>query len=84
MGKLKAEAGDNEKAIEIWVQALKNHPDPALVQDAIARARRRIAATTPDGVDRKPAFDRNLRKNHRSFIEAVGGSAEEEARDHGD
>lgn len=84
MGKLKAESGDNEKAIEIWVQALKNHPDPSLVQDAISRARRRIAATTPDGVDRKSAFDHNIRKNHRTSIEAVGGTAEEEARDHGD
>jgi tetratricopeptide (TPR) repeat protein len=84
MGKLKAEAGDNEKAIETFVQALKNHPDPALVQDAIARARRRIAATTPDGVDRKSAFDHNIRQNHRNSLEAVGGSAEEASREGGD
>lgn len=84
MGKLKAEAGDNEKAIETWVQALKTHPDPGMVQDAIARARRRIAATTPDGVDRKSAFDHNLREKPRSSLEAVGGSAEEATRDHGD
>jgi tetratricopeptide (TPR) repeat protein len=84
MGKLKAEAGDNEKAIETFVQALKTHPDPALVQDAIARARRRIAATTPDGVDRKSAFDHNLRQNHRNSLEAVGGSAEEASREGGD
>ncbi|HEX8441068.1 tetratricopeptide repeat protein [Archangium sp.] len=84
MGKLKAEAGDNEKAIETWVQALKNHPDPALVQDAIARARRRIAATTPEGLDRQAAFDHKNRPAPRNSVEAVGGSAEEATRDHGD
>ncbi|MFL5358567.1 tetratricopeptide repeat protein [Archangium sp.] len=84
MGKLKAEAGDNEKAIETFVQALKTHPDPGMVQDAISRARRRIAATTPDGVDRKSAFDHNIRQNHRNSLEAVGGSAEEASREGGD
>ncbi|WNG43301.1 tetratricopeptide repeat protein [Archangium minus] len=90
MGKIKAESGDNEKAIETWVQALKNHPDPTMVQDAIARARRRIAATTPEQVDRKTVFSRGPiptpppRKNHRNSVEAVGGSAEEAARDYGD
>jgi tetratricopeptide (TPR) repeat protein len=84
MGKLKAEAGDNEKAIETFVQALKTHPDPGMVQDAIARARRRIAATTPDGVDRKSAFDHNIRQNHRNSLEAVGGSAEEASGEGGD
>ncbi|PTL84596.1 tetratricopeptide repeat protein [Vitiosangium sp. GDMCC 1.1324] len=82
MGKLKAEAGDNEKAIETWVQALKTHPEPAMVQDAITRARRRITATLPDGLDRKSAFDHNLK--HRNSVEAVGGSADEAKRDYGD
>ncbi|MGZ3459397.1 MAG: outer membrane protein assembly factor BamD [Archangium sp.] len=87
MGKLKAEAGENEKAIEIWVQTLKNHPEPAMVQDAIARARRRIAATAAE-VSHTSAFDHKNRPpavgTARSSVEAVGGSAEEANRDYGD
>ncbi len=84
MGKLKAESGDNEKAIETWVQTLKTHPEPSLVQDAIARARKRIAATTPEDVgSRQTAFARP-KPPARNSVEAVGGSAEEAARDHGD
>ena len=83
MGKLKAESGDNEKAIETWVQTLKTHPEPSLVQDAIARARKRIAATTPEAIgSRETAFAKP--KPARNSVEAVGGSAEEAARDHGD
>jgi tetratricopeptide (TPR) repeat protein len=87
MGKLRADAGENEKAIELWVQALKQHPDPTLVQDYISRARRRITATTPDAIgERAVAFDRAQppARPPRTSIEAVGGSAEEAARDHGD
>ena len=86
MGKLKAEAGEHEKAIETWVQALKNHPEPAMVQDAIARVRRRLAATTPlDIGSRVAAFARPPpARPPRNSVEAVGGSAEEAARDHGD
>ncbi|ATB35262.1 tetratricopeptide repeat domain protein [Cystobacter fuscus] len=84
-GKLKAEAGDNEKAIEMWVQALKSHPDPSMVQDAIARARRRLAATTPENIgSRVSAFAKVPARPARTSVEAVGGSAEEAARDHGD
>lgn len=86
MGKLRAEAGENEKAIEIWVQALKNHPEPTVVQDAIARARRRIAATSAE-VGRTSAFDHKNQPpagGHRTSVEAVGGSAEEAAHDYGD
>ncbi|WP_257462130.1 tetratricopeptide repeat protein [Archangium lipolyticum] len=86
MGKLKAEAGENEKAIETWVQALKTHPEPAMVQDSIARARRRIAATSAE-ISHTSAFEHKSRApvaRHRSSVEAVGGSAEEAARDHGD
>jgi tetratricopeptide (TPR) repeat protein len=84
-GKIKAEAGENEKAIETWVLALKNHPEPAMVQDSIARARRRIAATTPVEVgSRVSAFERNATRPPKNSVEAVGGSAEEAARDHGD
>lgn len=83
MGKLRADAGDNEKAIETWVEALKTHPEPALVQDAIARARRRLANLTPEGIGQKEvAFDRS--KQARTSVEAMGGSAEEAAHDRGD
>ncbi|GEL69938.1 MULTISPECIES: tetratricopeptide repeat protein [Myxococcus] len=81
MGKLRADAGENEKAIETWVDALKTHPDPALVQDYIARARRRIANTTAAGVgQREVAFDRV--RPARTSLEAVGGRPEEAAHEH--
>ncbi len=84
-GKLKAEAGENEKAIEMWVQALKSHPEPTMVQDAIARIRRRLAATTPEDVgSRASAFAHAPVRPARSSIEAMGGSAAEAASDHGD
>jgi tetratricopeptide (TPR) repeat protein len=87
MGKLRAEAGDNEKAIELWVQALAAHPDPSTVQDSIARARRRITATTPEEIgSRAMAFDRPQppAPAPRTSVEAAGGTAEEAARDYGD
>jgi tetratricopeptide (TPR) repeat protein len=85
MGKLKAEAGENERAIETWVQALKSHPEPAMVQDAIARVRRRLAATTPVEIgSRESAFAHAPARPPRNSVEAVGGSAEEASRDHGD
>jgi tetratricopeptide (TPR) repeat protein len=85
MGKIRAEAGENEKAIELWVEALKTHPDPALVQDYISRARKRIANTTPEAVGQKAvAFDHQPGRPPRSSVEAVGGTAEEAAHDRGD
>lgn len=90
MGKLRADSGENEKAIELWVEALKAHPDPALVQDYISRARRRITSTTPEAIGRREsAFDKPQPpqapvRPARTSIEAVGGSAEEASRDHGD
>jgi tetratricopeptide (TPR) repeat protein len=81
MGKLRADAGDNEKAIETWVETLKTHPDPTLVQDYIARARKRIANTAATGVgQREVAFDRA--RPARSSLEAVGGRPEEAANEH--
>ncbi len=81
MGKLRADAGENEKAIETWVEALKTHPDPSLVQDYITRARKRIANTTVDGVGkREVAFDRA--RPARSSLEAVGGKPEEAPHEH--
>ncbi|WP_342382141.1 tetratricopeptide repeat protein [Myxococcus stipitatus] len=82
MGKLRSDAGEHEKAIETWVETLKTHPDPSLVQDYIARARKRIANTTAEGVgQREVAFDR-ARPAPRSSLEAVGGRPEEAAHEH--
>jgi tetratricopeptide (TPR) repeat protein len=86
IGRLKAEAGEHEKAIEYWVQALKRHPDPKLVQSAIARAKNRLRATVPDHVgnavlafDQKsnPAAAHVTARRPKSSIEAMGGSSEE-------
>jgi tetratricopeptide (TPR) repeat protein len=42
LGRIRADAGDLEAAIEQWVRALKTHPHPGFIQAAIARARRRL------------------------------------------
>lgn len=58
LGRLKADRGESERAIELWVEALKKHPDPAIVQANIARVRMRLRATTPKSVgDAVSAFD---------------------------
>lgn len=80
MGKLRADSGDNEKAIETWVEVLKTHPDPSLVQDYIARARKRIENTHSEAMGREAAFDRN--RPARSSLEAVGGKPEEATNEH--
>jgi tetratricopeptide (TPR) repeat protein len=41
LGRMRANAGDLEAAIEQWVRALKMHPAPSLVQSTILRARKR-------------------------------------------
>ncbi|HVE85174.1 MAG TPA: tetratricopeptide repeat protein [Myxococcales bacterium] len=85
LGKLKAEAGDDEAAIATWVEALKRHPDPGSVQASINRARTRLTHHTPAKIgDATEAFDHmaGRRPLPRTSIEAVGGSAEEAARDH--
>jgi len=89
IGKMRAEAGELESAIEIWVRALKNHPDPEVVQSAISRLRKRIEATTPARVGLAALKERQqakglLRPAPRTSIEAAGGSAEEAARDRGE
>lgn len=89
MGKLKAEANDYEKAIEVWVEALKTHPEPKVIQDYITRARRRLTNTTPEAIgERAKAFDRGVQARAapppRNSVEAVGGTADEASRDHGD
>ena len=42
LGRMQSEAGDLEAAIEHLVRALKTHPNPSIVQSAIASARRRL------------------------------------------
>jgi tetratricopeptide (TPR) repeat protein len=86
IGKLKADNGDTEGAIEIWVQCLKRHPEPQVVQAVIARARKQIRSSAPVKVgDAAKAFDRDVPGNFvptrmpKSSIEAVGGT-EAEAR----
>jgi tetratricopeptide (TPR) repeat protein len=59
LGKLHDEMGEPEKAIECWVEALRRHPDPAVVQAAILRVRKRIESQTPLRIgDHLSAFDR--------------------------
>ncbi|MBI3184481.1 MAG: tetratricopeptide repeat protein [Myxococcales bacterium] len=90
LGKLRAELGEGEKAIETWVEALRRHPDPKVVQGQIALIRKRLEATTPDAIGEKDkAFDREERVAARerpmarpaSSVEAAGGTAEEAARE---
>lgn len=87
LGKLRGESGDDAGAIQAWVQALERHPDPQVVQSAIARTRKRIAATTPRGVGAREAFHRpepHRVVQARTSLEAAGGTAEQAAREHGD
>lgn len=94
LGKLRAEGGEPEKAIELWVQALRRHPEPSVVQSSIARVRNRLVATTPEGIgDHTRAFDRHrpavveqelaMRRQRRALtsVEAAGGTADEAARE---
>jgi tetratricopeptide (TPR) repeat protein len=58
LGRIKADAGEPERAIELWVAALKTHPTPQAVQQQIALVRGRLRATTPITVgDATAAFD---------------------------
>lgn len=93
LGRLKNDQGENERAIELWVEALKTHPDPRVVQSSIAMVRSRLRETTPDGVgNAAKAFDRGVPGASgeggpvavkgpppKNSVEAVGGSAEEAA-----
>jgi tetratricopeptide (TPR) repeat protein len=90
LGKLRAEGGDAPGAIKAWVAALPRHPDPKLVQAAIAHARARIAQTTPSSLGQAAAFSkdevaRKPRQNQaKTSVEAAGGTAAEAAKEHGD
>ncbi len=94
IGKLTADAGDTEKAIEVWVACLKRHPEPRAVQNVIAVARRQLRTSTPVAIgDAVKAFDRDIPGSFvphhmpKSSIEAVGGTeaeAEAEAKMRGE
>lgn len=93
LGRLKVDQGEGEKAIELWVDALKTHPDPKVVQTAIARVRAHLRAVTPDAVgDPMKAFDWGVPGAAvgeggkplvlpKTSAEAVGASKEEAARE---
>jgi len=90
-GKLLADSGEPEKAIEVWVESLKRHPDPQVVQTSIARVRKQLRRSEPTAVgDAAKAFDRDVpganqgpfpSRPPKTSIEAVGGSSDEEARE---
>lgn len=86
LGRLQADAGESEKAIETWIAALKRHPQPQAVQAVIARLRNRLRATTPDKIgDSVSAFDRNIAPvvvaMPKTSAEAVGGTRAEAERE---
>ena len=90
LGKLKAEQGEREAAIELWVRALERHPDPQVIQNSISRVRRQIAERNPVGVgNRQLALQKGPLPpvkvvKHRTSLEAAGGTAEEASRETGD
>lgn len=92
LGRLRADAGDPEGAIELWVTALKTHPTPQAVQQQIALVRGRLRATTPHRVgdataafdwDKYPVYENRgepagaQKPPAKTSAEAVGGTAEE-------
>ncbi|MHB8875395.1 MAG: tetratricopeptide repeat protein [Myxococcaceae bacterium] len=91
VGKLRADSGELEKAIEAWVEALKRHPDPAVVQLSISKVRHQMKSTTPRHIgDHNTAFDRPPAvvaaqaipvkvPPAKTSAEAAGGTAEEAA-----
>jgi tetratricopeptide (TPR) repeat protein len=90
LGRLKAEQGLGERAIELWAESLKTHPNPGVVQGAIARVRARLLATTPNSVGvAAKAFDRDVAAvapvkaapRAKTSAEAVGGTREEAERE---
>src|SRR5690606_9217044 len=62
-GRLLAESGERERAIETWVQALALHPNPQMVQDAIARAREQLRKAENGTAVAKPAPLRRARSS---------------------
>lgn len=66
IGKLYADAGDYTKAQEIMLLALKDHPDPKVVQSELARLRRHIALTRPAEIgDHDAVWDHDVANRER-------------------
>lgn len=66
IGKLYADGGDLDRAQEIMLLALKDHPDPRAVQSELARLRRRIARTRPaDATDHDAVWDHDAATRER-------------------
>ncbi len=49
LGRMRADGGDLEAAIEEWVRSLKTHPHPEFIQSAIVRARKRLEQSSSPG-----------------------------------
>lgn len=91
LGRLRVEAGALEQAIQLWIAALKTHPNPQVVQQQIQVVRQRLRATTPSSVGNAfVAFDRDVPvaapsrpppRRAKTSAEAVGGTAEEAQRE---
>jgi tetratricopeptide (TPR) repeat protein len=81
-GRLRMDMKEEERAIELWVEALKTHPDPSMVQAAIARLRRQLTEKKPVHVGKEAAFDRA--RPARSSAEAVGATRGEHVSAEGD
>ena len=86
IGKLASDSGNVERAIEVWVECLKRHPDPQVVQTVISIARQQLRKSEPVKIgDATKAFDRDVpgsfvpHRMPKSSIEAVGGSQAEAA-----
>lgn len=94
MGKAKADFGEREAAITLWVRALGTHPDPKMVQGSINRVRKQIIERSPANVSRQYAFDRAARRPGaapasatvapKTSLEAMGASRNEATHEAGD
>ncbi len=66
IGKMYAEGGDFDRAQEIMLLALRDHPDPRAVQTELSRLRRRIALTRPADIhDHDAVWDRDTQNRDR-------------------
>lgn len=61
-GKLAEQGGDTPQAVALWLEALKVHPQPELVQAALGRVRERKRAEEPPPLGREEAFRGPARK----------------------
>ena len=83
LGKLRGESGDDAGAIQAWVQALERHPDPQVVQSAIARTRKRIARRLREEWVQPGAFQRPEPRRERRPERRLKPPAERRSRPRG-